>query len=265
MFKSVFSIGFMIILVAFVGVGCMPQSAKIPAKEIETTYAEVEEPALKDAVVVQGEGVSAMATVANNDSQVSGVKITVDVTPLPDELLDEQPVGQTEPNAGELDGNVSDEDREFVLPGDWVDYVDTFHNFKLGLPNDYVVQFQDEMLLAQFEPKPTASIFIMNPDMAKGELAGIEPPDLSIRIFKDASINSVDALENWLRTVGLFTDGESGVESYQNGSVNGLKICFSALLAPGCSVFVVNNGFIYQLTPLGSEGEAIMDSFVPHS
>lgn len=259
MSKYAFLVVFMGITFVFTVIGCTPQSTVSPFTDTPLAV-EGETSALKDVIPVQAEDAS--ENIANTET--SGGKIVVEVTPLSDELLAEQPMGQSEPSASEPEGEVNNDSRELVLPKGWVDYVDTVNSFKISYPNDYVAQSQDNATLAQFEPKPIASIFIMNPDMARGELAGIEPPDLSVRVFKDASVNSVDSLLAWLRTTGLSSLEGDSIKSYQNGNVNGVNICFSTLLAPGCSVFVIDNGFIYQLTALGSEGEAMIDSFVPY-
>jgi hypothetical protein len=148
-----------------------------------------------------------------------------------------------------------------VLPAGWTAYVDPTFGFRIGYPSGFVVQPQDVSKFAQFTPPPVASIFFMNPTMATGALAGIEPPDLAVRIYHTGAL---DSLERWLASVG-FTSVESGavVQPFRNASSSGLKVCQSTLMAPGCAVYVLHSGRVYQLTPLSQEGEAMMATFAP--
>jgi hypothetical protein len=99
----------------------------------------------------------------------------------------------------------------------------------------------------------------MNPTMAAGDLAGIEPPDLEVRVYQ---AGGVDSLKNWLVSVGFASaDGGAVVQPYQTASISGLKVCQSTMIAPGCSVYVLRNGRVYQLTPLSREGEAMIKTF----
>ena len=65
----------------------------------------------------------------------------------------------------------------------WMDYVDATSGFRISYPQGFVIKPQDVSKLAQFTPTPITSIFFMNPTMAKGDLAGIEPPDLEVRVY----------------------------------------------------------------------------------
>jgi hypothetical protein len=139
-----------------------------------------------------------------------------------------------------------------------MNYIERTYGFSIGYPKGFVVQPQDVSKLTQFSPTPVASIYFMNPTMAKGALAGIEPPDLELRVYQAGAVNS---LKSWLTSVGLLNDGTS--QPYGNANVSGLKVCQSTLIAPGCSVYVLRGGRVYQLTPNSREGEAILETFAP--
>jgi hypothetical protein len=99
----------------------------------------------------------------------------------------------------------------------------------------------------------------MNPIMAAGDLAGIEPPDLEVRVYQVGVVNS---LRSWLLSVEFISTDNSAVpQTYRNSNVTGLKVCQSTMLAPGCSVYVLQGNYVYQLTPISVEGEKIMDTF----
>ncbi len=138
-------------------------------------------------------------------------------------------------------------------------YVDPTYGFSIGYPNGFVVQPQDVSKLAHFTPTPVASIFFMSPTMARGDLAGIEPPDLEVRVYQ---VGTVDSLKSWLVSVG-FASGDSGAvaKPYRNANVNGLEVCQSTMIAPGCSIYVLHDSRVYQLTAISREGEAMIDTF----
>jgi len=72
----------------------------------------------------------------------------------------------------------------------------------------------------------------------------------------------VDSLKRWLVSVG-FASVDSGavVQPYQNFNISSLKVCQSTMIAPGCSVYVLHSGHVYQLTPISLEGEAMIETF----
>jgi hypothetical protein len=146
-----------------------------------------------------------------------------------------------------------------VRPAGWTAYVDPTYGFRIGYPHGFVVQPQDVAKLAQFTPTPVASIFFMNPTMAAGALAGIEPPDLEVRVYQ---AGAVDSLSSWLVSVG-FASVDSGavVQPYRNANISGLQVCQSTMIAPGCAVYILHRGRVYQLTSISQEGEAMGETF----
>lgn len=138
-------------------------------------------------------------------------------------------------------------------------YVDSTFGFQINYPHDFVVRPQNVVRLAEFTPIPAASIFFMNPTMAAGDLAGIEPPDLEVRVYQVGVVNS---LTSWLLSVGFTSaDNSTVIQTYRNSGVTGLKVCQSTMLAPGCSVYVLHRDHVYQLTAISVEGETMINTF----
>jgi len=137
-------------------------------------------------------------------------------------------------------------------------YVNLNYGFSISYPSDFTVRPQDVSKLAIFTPVPVVSIFFMNPTMASGDLAGIEPPDLEVRVYQTGE---ADSLKDWLVSVRLASmENLSVAKLYRNPIVSGLKVCQS-LFAPGCSVYFSHNGHVYQLTAISLEGEAMIETF----
>ena len=73
---------------------------------------------------------------------------------------------------------------------------------------------------------------------------------------------AVDSLKSWLVSVGLASvDSGAVAQPYRNASISGLKVCQSTMIAPGCSVYVLRSGRVYQLTPISLEGDAMIETF----
>jgi hypothetical protein len=146
-------------------------------------------------------------------------------------------------------------------PRGWTTYIDPEYRFRVDHPDRFVVRRRKTSELSQFNPAPAASVFIMNPQMAAGALAGIEPPDLEIRVYR---ADTPQSLTSWLADVG-FAFGDSGavVTPYRTSIADGLKVCPSTMIAPGCSVYLSSHGLVYQLTPASREGENMSRRFAP--
>jgi hypothetical protein len=138
-------------------------------------------------------------------------------------------------------------------------YTDAEHRYSVELPKGFVVQTQDAAALSAFKPAPMAAFFIMNPTMAAGALAGVEPPDLQVRIFRAAGEGSV---QRWLVASGLLApQAADAVQPYRTEHVSGIRHCPPTLIAPGCSVYVLAHDQVYQLAAATREGEAMLGSF----
>ena len=139
-----------------------------------------------------------------------------------------------------------------------VTYRDPSYGFTVTVPGDFVVRAQDVATLP-FTPRPLASVFVMNPVMARGQLAGKEPPDLEVRVYDAGAATSLEA---WLEAA-RFASAEalSAATPQAINGLHGLRICRQDLLAPGCATFLMQGARIYQLTAVSAEGERMIDSF----
>ena len=198
----------------------------------------------------------------------TGTKFNIiESTPMSEDEVANQPQSQSqsEPGAEEyVTGKTGKQTPGSDLSGrpvGWTVYVDPTYGFRIGYPKRFVVRPQNVAALAELTPTPVTSIFFMNPTMAAGALAGIEPPDLEVRVYQ---AGAVDSLMSWLVSAG-FASASSGtiVQPYHTISVSGLEVCQSTLISPGCSVYVLRSGLVYQLTPISRMGETMIETFTP--
>ena len=106
------------------------------------------------------------------------------------------------------------------------------------------------------DPSPRAAWHFRD---TRGELAGLAPPAFAIHIFEK---EPAQPLESWLEANGLLRR-EAGwfTEPYQGRHIAGLKVISPTFMAPGWSVYVTGDGRVFQLTPLGEEGERMLETF----
>lgn len=195
-------------------------------------------------------------------AQSTGELTVVDTTPIPEAELAFQPTGQSEPGAGAIEERSDlglESPRGQVEPGSMVVYTDATYKFSLEYPGNFVFRARLAEELTQLNPMPAASVFFMNPVTASSAVVELEPADLEIRVYP---AEQVTLLESWLTSNGLMPgDGTVPPEPFQTAHVTGVEVC-STLLAPGCSYFVLGQGWVYQLTPATLEGETMVDTFV---
>jgi hypothetical protein len=127
-------------------------------------------------------------------------------------------------------------------------YRDSRYQFSLGYPADFVFREQPAEQLTNLEPRPLASFRIMGPATA-------DPADLEVRVF---GADQAASLKGWLRSNGLLP---AELKPFKTAHVSGVEVCSSTMIAPGCSYFVLGDGWIYQLTPASVEGERITRTF----
>ena len=164
--------------------------------------------------------------------------------------------GESDAGGGSDPGSGVTEEME-INRDTWPVYTDSTYQFAMAHPADFVVRPLDSAKLAELTPAPLASIRFMSPAIANSDLGDLDIPELNVRIFPAPPDGS---LESWLAASGLTAEGDN-VAAYQNAAVSGVQVCLSTLLAPNCSIFVIGNGWVYQLTPLGPVGQAMVDSF----
>lgn len=200
---------------------------------------------------------------ASNQVQSDDGGQVVEVTPMSETEMAAQPEGQSEPGAGAPNEESQEEPGAQggqPQPGTMVVYTDDMYKFSISYPADFVLRTQPDDKLAPLQPKPVDSFILMNPVTASSDIVDHEPADLEIRVH---DVGQIPSLENWLTSNGVLpTDGAVPVKPFQTNNVSGVEICASTLIAPGCSYYVLGNGWIYQLTPATVEGEMMVDTFM---
>jgi hypothetical protein len=237
---------------------------------------ELSLPAEGDANTTAGEPPDAMNTAATTETTTVGETaletttqdnptqdMIVDVTPMSEEELANQPPGTAPGGAGGSEpGGGSDSypgtvDEAVINREAWPAYTDSTYNFTVGHPADFVVRPLDSAKLAELTPAPSAVIRFMSPGIANSAVGDLDIPELNLQLYPAPQGES---LESWMAANGLMPEGDM-VEPYQNAAVTGVKVCLNTLLAPNCSIFVMGNSWVYRLTPLGPVGEAMVESF----
>jgi hypothetical protein len=205
---------------------------------------------------------SAPAT-ATSQVQSSGEGAGVDVTPTSDTKLTVQPTGgQSEPGASAPGGGsqaTPEAPGGEPQPGAVVVYTDDTYKFSVGYPANFVFRTLPAEKMAQLKPMPVISFIFMNPVTASSDVADLEPADLEIRVYAAGQVASLDS---WLTSNRLLpADGTVPLKPFQSANVSGVQVCASTMIAPGCSYFVLGNGWVYQLTPATVEGETMVNTF----
>jgi hypothetical protein len=150
-------------------------------------------------------------------------------------------------------------ERETVDPALWPIYKDDVLHFSVSYPPDYVIKRLDDAELAELTPMPLAAVYFYNRQTTQGDVAEIAPPEFAIRVFENGGGRSV---ESWLAATGL-ASRKAGwlMEAYKGKHVAGVKASSPNFMAPGWSVYVAEGTRIFQLTPLGLEAEAMLETF----
>lgn len=150
-------------------------------------------------------------------------------------------------------------EREAIDPTTWPIYKDDPLHFSISYPPDYIVERLDEAKLAQLTPAPLAAVYFRARQVATSDVAKIAPPEFALRMYENAEGQSI---EGWLAATGL-AKREAGwlVEAYEGKYVSGVKASSPNFMAPGWSVYVAEGTHIFQLTPLGLEAEAMLETF----
>lgn len=177
------------------------------------------------------------------------------------------PVGQTDPGgASESEGDVADETEaegssdadQQELSMQHIAYISDTYFFQIIHPANFVIRPQSTDYLTQLQPPPAAVLLFLHPDTAASDLGDLELADLELRIHE---MGEAVELELWLMANQFLpTDGSISPQSYPMTNVTGVEVCNSMLIAPGCSYFVTNGSWIYQLIPASLEGEALMQT-----
>jgi hypothetical protein len=178
-------------------------------------------------------------------------------------VVDDQP-GSTEGGAGAEGGQAGGGEEGFageaqLRPETWPIFSGQPYLFQIAYPQAHVIRQPQVQANPEFGPAPLAIFEFVDPAFAQGELATLQPPDLAVRVYDNSGRAP---LENWLITNGKVAPDAGLVgERYEARTGIGVRVCQSVAIAPGCSVYFANEGYVYELTPLGLAGEAMLSTF----
>ncbi|GKS70351.1 hypothetical protein W03_23550 [Nitrosomonas sp. PY1] len=142
----------------------------------------------------------------------------------------------------------------------WISYVDPKKQFRLSYPGDFIARERNSRELLKFTPVPEHAVYFMNPHTASGQLSGIEPADLELKVYR--MIHSHLSLKDWLRNSSLSPEMDGDViKNFQTKHINGLEVCGATMVFPGCSIYILHTRFIFQLTPGSRAGQIMIESF----
>lgn len=137
----------------------------------------------------------------------------------------------------------------------WQVYTDSTYGFRVLYPPAFAVKpaASGDVLFGA-----TAVATVQFVDM-QNEMAEIAPPPFTVRIF---DVQQGQSLAAWLEGNRLI-GGEANVdtEPFQTGQIDGVRVNSRDFMAPGWSVYVLRGTHVFQLVPLGAEGETMLGTF----
>jgi hypothetical protein len=177
-----------------------------------------------------------IVTVVNTDPQHSN---------LPQETITPQTL-LSQPAQSAKNSNVTD----------WPVYQDTVNHFQISYPPQFEFKVLDNSELVKMKPEPVAVTYFNDTPTTAGLLV---PPKFSLRIYK---IGAGTSVENWLKTNGLYQpDSDWTIAKYQGEHFSGYQVNSALYMTPGWFIYTVQGEYLYQLTPLGSDAEKMLNTF----
>lgn len=138
----------------------------------------------------------------------------------------------------------------------WQLHTDPRYRYSISYDPRLSVRQLNASELAALDPVPLGAI---NFEQGSSSVPGIAPLVISVKIFQNSKN---EPLDEWLRTTGLLQDqGSQVIEQYRGRFVTGIKVISLNFMAPGWSVLIARSDLVFQLTPIGEEGEAMLDTF----
>lgn len=134
----------------------------------------------------------------------------------------------------------------------WLSYIDQTYPFSINFPDTFT------LLPAGTQTQPSRPTLLyqvrfLDRQLVQGSTADLEIPNFTIEIFD---------LEN--HSLETFLDGyfEQGVrQSFNLGSLKGIRVYFNQLIAPNEFYYFADQGLVFKLTPLGEYSQEMLESF----
>jgi hypothetical protein len=144
---------------------------------------------------------------------------------------------------------LDEEDQQVVT---WLTYQDQAFSFSINYPNIYLIlpetaNSEDDV------PAKVHQVRFQDMQLATGDTADFELPNFMIEVFEldDQSLEAFIAQN----------EPDGFVEAYQVNNLNGFRVYYNQLIAPGEFYFFSANGYVYKLTPLGLYSQEMLHSF----
>jgi hypothetical protein len=137
-------------------------------------------------------------------------------------------------------------------------YADHTYGFTVKYyPKEYVL-LTDDPHQATTQPPAVQRVYFQRNDIAAGQVAGNEPPGLTISVFERSPGRS---LHEWLDSSGLLPPGSEVSSVRLTGVKEGLRVTLRQQPAPNEFVYLATDQYVYGLVPYGAKGGKMLRSF----
>lgn len=137
-------------------------------------------------------------------------------------------------------------------------YADHTYGFTVKYsPKEYVL-LTDDPHQAATQPPAVQRVHFQRKDIAAGQVADHEPPELTISVFERSPSPS---LREWLDSSGLLPPGSEISPVRLTGVKEGLRVTQPQQPAPNEFVYLATDQYVYALVPYGAKGGKMLRSF----
>lgn len=116
----------------------------------------------------------------------------------------------------------------------------------------------DDPHQATTQPAAVHRVHLQRKDVATGQVADHEPPELTISVFERSPSPS---LRDWLDSSGLLPPGSEISPVRLTGVKEGLRVTLRQQPAPNEFVYLATDQYVYGLVPYGATGGKMLRSF----
>ncbi|MDH4302158.1 MAG: hypothetical protein OEV51_08780 [Nitrospira sp.] len=124
-------------------------------------------------------------------------------------------------------------------------------------PKEYVL-ITDGPFQTATQPPAVQRVRLQRKDIAAGQVAGSEPPGLTISVFERSPER---LLHEWLDSSGLLPPGSEISPVRLTGVKEGVRVTLRQQPAPNEFVYLATDQYVYGLVPYGAKGGKMLRSF----
>jgi hypothetical protein len=137
-------------------------------------------------------------------------------------------------------------------------HTDHTYGFTVKYYSTEYVLLTDDPHQATAQPPAVQRVHFQRKDIAAGQVAGYEPPGLTVSVFERSPSPS---LREWLDSSGLLPPGSEVSPVRLTGVKEGLRVTLRQQPAPNEFVYLETNQYVYGLVPYGAKGGKMLRSF----